>query len=406
MHNQILAVPEFSCTVSTLRRAAAFISSKSIIIAADMKIAFVNLQPINHNGGAERWIRAVCKMLTESGQDVLIFVPSDRAGRERILGIEHVFFRSKVYSLFKKLGICNLLPPFLDYRFNEEADVVYVPTIHPLLLFKSVLKANKKLIIGTHDLFIPNKLAGIDIYQKISITGISYLAGKGRVMVHSLNTMTSRAFNDTGVIKFEIGNEFLTDYEAVSGSNDCTRISRKIREPFKVLFLGNIEPRKGSRLIPSIVERFKTSTDISFIFAGKIKDAKLLENMTDLADNADFRGTVSEADKVNLFHESDMFLFLSDREASPIVIEEAFSFGLPVVSTWTGITQLSSFPYSLCVIPGRNADEIRDSIMSLYELWKRDTGKYYVDLLFRSLSYRNRFHNCDYGEAIRRMFLD
>jgi glycosyltransferase involved in cell wall biosynthesis len=371
-----------------------------------MKIAFVNLQPISYNGGAERWIRAVCKMLLERGHDVLIFVPSNRDVREKILGIEHVFFKSRAYALFKKLGMYNLFPPFLNYRFNEEVDVVYVATIHPLLLFKSVLKGNKKLIIGTHDLFIPNKRLGIDIYQKISITGISYLASKGKVLVHSLNRMTSRAFKDTSVIKFEIGNEFLTDYEAVSGSNDSTRISSKIGQPFKVLFLGNIEPRKGSRLIPSIVGQFKTSTDISFIFAGRIKDAKLLKETNVLVDNADFKGTVSEADKVNLFRESDLFLFLSDREASPIAIEEAFSFGLPVVSTWRGITQLNSFPYSLCVISGRNADEILDSITSQYNLWKRDNRKYYLDLLLRSLSYRNRFHNYNSGEAIRKMFLD
>ena len=370
-----------------------------------MKIAFFNLQPLDRNGGSETWIKKVCSILNNNGDNVVIIVPSDRNRRENISGLEHIFFRSRMYSLLEKLGLKNLFPPFLNYKlFDDEVDAVYIPTIHPLLLFRSVLKRKKKLIIGTHDLFIPNKRIGIDIYQKISIIGISYLAHGQKVIIHSLNPMTSRAFKETGAVVCEIGNEFVTKDMAVPQPNNPDVFRTKTDKPFTVLFLGNIEQRKGSRLIPEIIEKFNGMAGISFIFAGKLKDARLTHEINHFSDIAYFKGSVSEADKINLLCESDLFLFLSDREASPIVIEEAFSFGLPVVSTWKGIEQLNSFPYSLCVLSGRTVDEIRDSITLMYNQQRKDAGKYYLGIYLRSMYYRSRFHNHNYDEAIMKMF--
>lgn len=371
-----------------------------------MKIAFFNLQPLDRNGGSETWIRKVFSMFKNNGDEVVIIVPSDRNRREIICGLEHIFFRSKMYSLLEKLGLKNLFPPFLDYKFSDEVDAVYVPTIHPLLLFKSVLKRKRKLIIGTHDLFIPNKRIGIDIYQKISIIGIGYLARRGRVIIHSLNPVTSRAFKGTEATIFEIGNEFVTRDMAIPKPNNPDVFRIENEKHFTVLFLGNIEQRKGSRLIPEIIEKFNKMEDITFIFAGKVKDTRLIKEMNNFTDIAHFMGSVIEADKIDLLSKSDLFLFLSDREASPIVIEEAFSFGLPVVSTWKGIEKLNSYSYSLCVLSGRTVDEIRDSITSLYHLWKQDTGKYYSGIYLRSMSYRDHFHSHSYDETIINMFLD
>jgi len=257
-----------------------------------MKIAFFNLQPLDRNGGAETWIRKVCSMFKSIGDEVVIIVPSDRNRREIICGLEHIFFRTKIYSLLEKLGLKNLYPPFLNYKFSDEVDAVYVPTIHPLLLFKSVLKRNSKLIIGTHDLFIPNKRIGIDIYQKISIIGISYLARREKVIIHSLNPLTSRVFKGTGTTIFEIGNEFVTRDMALPGSNDPDKLRTESEKRFTVLFLGNIEQRKGSRLIPEIIEKFSKMNDILFIFAGKVKDTRLIKEMNNFTDIAHLIGSV------------------------------------------------------------------------------------------------------------------
>ena len=102
-----------------------------------MKIAFFNLQPLDRTGGSETWIRKVCNIFINNGDEVVIIVPSDRNRREIISGFEHIFFRSRIYSLLEKLGQKNLFPPFLDYKFSNEADAVYVPTIHENCIFQS-----------------------------------------------------------------------------------------------------------------------------------------------------------------------------------------------------------------------------------------------------------------------------
>lgn len=370
-----------------------------------MKIAFFNLQPLDRNGGSETWIRKVCNIFNNNGDEVVIIIPSDKNRREIISGLEHIFFRSRMYSLLEKLGLKNLFSPFLDYKFSNEADVVYVPTIHPLFLFKSVLKQKKKLIIGAHDLFIPNKRIGIDIYQKISIIGISYLARKGKVIIHSLNPITSRALKGTGAVFFEIGNEFVTSDMSEPGQDNRDLFRNENEKYFTILFLGNIEQRKGSRLIPEIIEKLSNMDDILFIFAGKMKDTRLIKELNNLSDIAHFRGSVSEADKIDLLRNSDLFLFLSDREASPIVIEEAFSFGLPVVSTWKGVKELRSFRYSFCVISNRTIKEIVQSIIFIYSQWKNDAGKFYAEKSSRSRSYKEHLNYTKYKEEIINLFM-
>ena len=121
-----------------------------------MRIIFVNLKPISSRGGAERWIYMVSKTLKNLGYEVAVAVPDNQRREVVIEGIDHIFYKSFSYYLFEKLSILNLYPPFLNFKTDEKGDIFYVSTVHSIFLFKKIIKMKKKLIIGTHDLFIPN----------------------------------------------------------------------------------------------------------------------------------------------------------------------------------------------------------------------------------------------------------
>ncbi len=371
-----------------------------------MKIAFLNLKPLSHKGGAEKWIGIVCNLLREQGDEVVVLVPSDRAWESDISGCKHIFYKSRIHTLFEKLGFLNLFPPFLNVTLPDDIDVIYVPTVHPLLLFRSVVKQKKKLLIGTHDLFIPNRTIGIDIYQKISLMGINFLARKGIVIIHSLNPMTTKAFEGSMAKVVEVGNEFLSGNFLNNRNVTGEELDAETNRPFRVLFIGNIEPRKGSKLMLPILDSFKSMYDILFIFAGKVLDKRLINDLNHIPINAVFKGTISEEEKSLLLSVSDVFLFLSDREASPIVIEEAFSYGLPIVSTWEGVKQLKSSKLAVFSVPERTVNGVKKSILDFYTLWRKDRAKFYADKNVRSSIYDNHFVRSEFEERITSMFRD
>lgn len=370
-----------------------------------MKVSFVNLKPLSNRGGAEKWISEVGHIIEDMGNEVEILVPSCENNIAEIAGFKHIFYKSRIFILMKRLKLLNFYPPLLNIPLDNNLGVVYVTTIHSLLLFKKVIKLNTKLIVGTHDLFIPNHSVGVDLFQKISLSGINKLSKRHAITVHSLNLLTTNMFRKSKTDVIEIGNEFIVLLSEKKLEKNQEKLDSDRSNKFRVFFLGNLEPRKGSKLIPKLFRSFSANDKIEFVIAGKIKDKKLLKKLSTFHNNFIFKGEIDDLEKEFLFSNSDLFMFLSEREASPIVIEEAFSNGLPVVSTWVSIVKLNSFKISECTVCNRKIREVKNSIIKYYEYWSRDTQKYYSEKKARSVLYYSTYEMANYKEQLVDMIL-
>lgn len=107
------------------------------------------------------------------------------------------------------------------------------------------------------------------------------------------------------------------------------------------LFLSNLAPSKGYvDLIRSAVRMLTAGIDADFAFAGGIADAPSYEAARQMCrgheDRIRFIGVADEAVKHELLRSADVLALPSHSEAQPLVILEAMSAALPVVSTRRG----------------------------------------------------------------------
>ena len=118
------------------------------------------------------------------------------------------------------------------------------------------------------------------------------------------------------------------------------RIERKAGEPLRLLFLGEIGPRKGVfDLLKAMSLIQQSAPGSAFLEIGGNKmEAELKEAIRDLwlEDCVHFNGFVSGGQKEDLLRRSDVFVLPSYNEGLPISILEAMSNGCAIVSTPVG----------------------------------------------------------------------
>jgi glycosyltransferase involved in cell wall biosynthesis len=114
-------------------------------------------------------------------------------------------------------------------------------------------------------------------------------------------------------------------------------------KPLNILFLGFFIPSKGIDDLLKVIKYYKNSKEVSFIIGGKgdlettIK--KTIHNHQ--LDNVNFIGWANEEMKNKIFNETDVLFLPSFKEGMPIVILEAISHSIPVISTnIAGISEL------------------------------------------------------------------
>ncbi len=367
-----------------------------------MKVAIINLKSLDHMGGAEVWSKEICHLLQDNGIEAIIFYPTVNKNNKVDSKCSHIEVRPLLFRIFSKFGIINLYPPFLNMDMPDDIEVVYITTVYPFLLYHKLLSRGKRVIVGSHDLFTSNTRFGIDTIQLFTLFLLRLISNNKNLMAHSLNSATSEKLKRSRLKVMEIGNEFLV----LGKSPDFLEPIEKLGKghKFKVLFLGNIEIRKGSHFLPGIIDAFSRREDMEFTFAGKIIDRALKKRLHNMKVLPAFVGQVSEDKKDILFREADLFLFLSEREASPIVLEEAFSRGGPVISTWKGIEFMYSARYGLYKIVGRDIGSIVNAIIEFKKVWEADMPDYGLKKHQRSLNYHEFYDTIPYRDMIKEMF--
>ncbi|MBV5315336.1 MAG: glycosyltransferase family 4 protein [Prolixibacteraceae bacterium] len=136
----------------------------------------------------------------------------------------------------------------------------------------------------------------------------------------------------------------------------------EIKESFNkktktIIYAGILNQRKGySDLIKAFALIAKSKRDWKIIFAGngEIEKAKLLANDYQIEDQVIFMGWIIGEQKDKLFRDASIFCLPSYAEGFPMAVLDAFSYGLPVITTPVGGLPdiLSDKKNALLVNPG------------------------------------------------------
>jgi glycosyltransferase involved in cell wall biosynthesis len=137
------------------------------------------------------------------------------------------------------------------------------------------------------------------------------------------------------------------------GAKESHRIPE---EPVRLLYLGTVCEQKGVLvLLQALAKAIGTGVKAHLDIVGACQPTEFGAAVTDtiqqlsIASHVTLHGQKTGEDKWNLFAEADAFCFPThyESEGFPVVLVEAMSFGLPVLSTfWRGIPSI--------VIPGEN----------------------------------------------------
>lgn len=124
---------------------------------------------------------------------------------------------------------------------------------------------------------------------------------------------------------------------------DPVVIERNYEPPFEVLFLANLYPSKRPHLVIDVLEGLSArGIRARATIAGAPSDAVYQRQLSEKIDSSPLResisiiGPVDEESRLRLLSAAHVLLLPTEQDAQPLVILEALSTGLPVVSTAVG----------------------------------------------------------------------
>lgn len=132
---------------------------------------------------------------------------------------------------------------------------------------------------------------------------------------------------------------YLTD-KLIVVYNPCTQVKpMSVERQNAILFAGTVNQRKGYQdLIKAFAAVKNNHPDWKLVFAGngEIGAAKQLAKTLQIETNVEFLGWVSGSKKDMAFRQSSIFCLPSYAEGLPMAMLDAFSYGLPVITTPVG----------------------------------------------------------------------
>lgn len=234
----------------------------------------------------------------------------------------------------------------------------------------------------------------VSIIKLLRTPIIFHLHGKG-IYKYSKNKVKKIIYNfcfkNTKVI--HLSRSLYYDIEEFVSRENCyflpnaveqpNRISQRFKdrkisknESLEILYLANMDPRKGiihliDAIIPLILERGNIHLTIAGSYT-RFLDEQYLHNYIDtiagvsLQDKITICGAVYGEEKHAIFSRSDMFVYPTCHDAFPLVVLEALSYGLPVVSTYEGaIPDMVENGYNGILVNQGDVPALRDALKTL-----------------------------------------
>ncbi|MBI2578447.1 MAG: glycosyltransferase family 4 protein [Candidatus Aenigmarchaeota archaeon] len=303
--------------------------------------------PPKRGGATEIIIYEISRFMPKNKFDVYVLDRKESSSKEKEIVDGAVYLRYKVPK-FGNVFLLRLTELVFGARAVREirkinsknrCDIVHAHTVFsalPIATAKFLLPSGSKLVYTCHNPAwnVPEK--EMDLFNGVILAIESFVMKRSDFVTTVSDTMRKNIIRRTGMDPRKI--------QRIYNFVDNRKFSPKKEEkkgPPKVIFVGKLIPNKGVEYLlraASIVR--KKHPEVKFLVVGPGSfeyDAmnRWLELVKELGlqKNVVFTGGLSEESLSSAYASSDIFCFPTLRESFGMVIAEAMSSGLPVITT-------------------------------------------------------------------------
>jgi glycosyltransferase involved in cell wall biosynthesis len=149
---------------------------------------------------------------------------------------------------------------------------------------------------------------------------------------------------------------------------------KDLNDPANILYLGYLTPRKGLIYLLRALSELKDYDWELFIGGDEkshpdyVSNCKKFAKSSGIEDRVNFLGHIDRPQINELFRNADIFILPSSHESYGMVIKEASSFGVPIITTDVGaIPEIVKHEESALLIPPKDHTAISKAIIHLLE---------------------------------------
>ena len=288
------------------------------------------------------------------------------------------------FSLYKVIHLIMIIAKVICLKFKYGIDTLYYPPSNSpnISIYRDVIilfftrPFFKKIIFHFHAAGISEVLP-------------QFVQPMQRLIYFCLQkpdlTITSSPYNPKDGIYLKSKKDVIIPLGIPElASNELIKI---YHDHLSILFVGLLNSTKGEGYLIEAIHMLQSEgVNVKLNIAGKFETEeyknKFFQKISnlDLRDNVNYLGVITGDDKINAFHDSDIFCFPSffASESFGIVLLEAMQFRLPIIATrWRGIQSLVEDSYNGFLVDVKNALQIKVSILKFYN--NRQLLKIYGD---------------------------
>ena len=164
-----------------------------------------------------------------------------------------------------------------------------------------------------------------------------------------------------------------------NGLPDEARVKNEPKQAnrLNILFIGLLEESKGELDLCRAIKILKEKgIECQAKIAGEFKSVEYRQRFfkfvseNDLTENIEYLGVIRGQKKQDAFRNSDVFCFPSyfHSESFPLVLIEAMSYGLPIVTTrWRGIVDMVKDGYNGYLVEIKSPEQVADRLNLLFD---------------------------------------
>lgn len=262
----------------------------------------------------------------------------------------------------KFMSICYFLKGYVEFLFNlPSAQILHIHLSQPisamrkLLFFAPAYFLKKGIIVHFHAFSADTTIRSNSSWL------YRFMFSRAKKVIALSNTWKEDVYN-----AFDLNN-----IEVVY--NPCTTKAEDIQYSKKkhILYAGTVNARKGYadmiRAFSNIASKFQ---DWKIVFAGngEIENGKKLAKELGIEEQSIFLGWVNGAEKKKAFEEASIFCLPSYHEGFPMAVLDAWSYGLPVITTPVGgIPDVAKHKENMLVFTPGDTDKLSECMQELIE---------------------------------------
>lgn len=331
-----------------------------------MKICMVISTPFPPEEGIGYHVYNLSKNLIKRGHEVTVitrgFLKVEKSFLDGIKIIKTPFIplypiHVNIHGLF----VNNLLKS-IEHKF----DIINIHT--PL---SPIIKTNLPTISTIHTSVIENA-------RHTEIVDLKSLSAKimTKLVSSSLISKLIKNSNLVATVANSVARELKKYYGFDKANVVGNGVDEKLFKPIKkkgkekyILYVGRLSYRKGLFDFLKVAKQICKNYHIKFILVGKGElEGKLKERVRkeNLQDKIIFLGHISRKKLIQLYQNATLLIMPSHYESGPLVILEAMSCGVPIVSTRVGIApEVISNMKNGILVPVKSPKKIAEAIIKL-----------------------------------------